>query len=169
LCSDRLEQQDASILQLKSSSNNSDDSASVFSAMTAHSAQKDRQIKELQAQLRTQRLSSTPESSSSSGSNYGGGSSYGGGRRYGGGQGGSGSGRGAGGKSRSRSDGPRNCTKNTKLYSSSNNYCWSCGFDVSKIHVSNTCGYKLPGHQDTATGADTKGGTLKDKEFSKGK
>jgi hypothetical protein len=38
---DRLEQQDANILQIKLSSNNGDNSASVFSAMTAHSAQKD--------------------------------------------------------------------------------------------------------------------------------
>jgi hypothetical protein len=38
---DQLEQQDANILQLKSSSNNGDDSASVFSAMIAHLAQKD--------------------------------------------------------------------------------------------------------------------------------
>jgi hypothetical protein len=177
---DRLEQQDANILQLTASTNNGDDSASVFSAMTAHSAQKDRQIEELQAQLRTQRLSSTPEG----GSSYGGGSSYNGGRvgsggGRGGGRGGSGGGRGsgggssggrgAGGKSRRRSDGPRNCTKNTKFYSGSDNYCWSCGFDVSKIHDSNTCSYKLQGHQDSATGADTKGGTLKDKEFSKWK
>jgi hypothetical protein len=35
--------------------------------MTAHLAQKDRQIEELQAQLRTQCLSSTPESGSGSG------------------------------------------------------------------------------------------------------
>jgi hypothetical protein len=153
--------------------------------MTAHSAQKDRQIEELQAQLRTQRLSSTPEGGSSYGGGSSGGSSYNGGRvGSGGGRGGSrggsgggrgsgggssGGGRGAGGKSRRRSDGPRNCTKNTKFYSGSDNYCWSCGFDVSKIHDSNTCSYKLQGHQDSATGADTKGGTLKDKEFSKWK
>jgi hypothetical protein len=42
-----------------------------------------------------------------------------------------------------------------------------CGFDVSKVHGS-TCSYKLQGHQDIGTGADTKGGSLKDKEFSKG-
>jgi hypothetical protein len=41
--------------------------------MTAHLAQKDRQIEELHAQLRTQRLSSTPESCSGGGSSYGGG------------------------------------------------------------------------------------------------
>jgi hypothetical protein len=72
-------------------------------------------------------------------------------------------------KRRRRSDGPANCTKNTKFYSGSDTYCWSCGFDVSKVHDSDTCSYKLQGHQDTATGADTKGGTLKDKEFSKWK
>jgi hypothetical protein len=49
---DRLEQQDANILQITLSNNSVDDSASVFSAMTAHSALKDRQIEELQAQLR---------------------------------------------------------------------------------------------------------------------
>jgi uncharacterized membrane protein YgcG len=56
--------------------------------MTAHLALKDRQIEELQAQLRIQRLSSTPKDStissrkfSAGGSSYGGGgSSYGGGR-----------------------------------------------------------------------------------------
>jgi hypothetical protein len=131
--------------------------------MTAHSALKDRQIEDLQAQLRTQRLTSTPE----------GGSSYGGGSRGGGGRGGSGGSRGAGGgrgdKSRRRSDGPANCTKNNKFCAGSDTYCWSCGFDVSKVHDSNTCSYKLQGHQDTATGADTKGGSLKDQEFSKWK
>jgi hypothetical protein len=70
---DRLEQQDANILQIKSSNNNGDDSASVFLAMTAHLALKDRQIEELQAQLRTQRLNSTPEGGGGSGGNsYGG-------------------------------------------------------------------------------------------------
>jgi hypothetical protein len=148
---DQLEQQDANILQIKSSSNGND-SASVFTAMTAHLALKDRQIKNLQAQLRTQRLSSTPEG----GSSYGGGSSYSGGRGGGGGRGGSsgdrgrsgggrGGGRGAGGgrsgKSRRRSNGPANCTKNTKFYAGSETYCWSCGFDVSKVHDSNTCSY----------------------------
>jgi hypothetical protein len=62
---DRLEQHNANILQLTASSNNGDDSASVFPAMTAHLAQKVRQIEELQAQLRTQRLSSTPEGGNS--------------------------------------------------------------------------------------------------------
>jgi hypothetical protein len=155
---DQLEQQDANILQIKSSSNNGDDSASVFLAMTAHSVLKDRHIEDLQAQLRTQRLSSTPEAGSVS--------SNGGGR-----SGGRGAGGGRGGRStgRRRSDGPANCTKNIKFYTSSETYCWSCGFDVSKIHDSNTCSYNLQGHQDTATGADTKGGSLKDKEFSKWK
>jgi hypothetical protein len=134
--------------------------------MTAHSALKNWKIEDLQAQLRTQRLSSTPEA--------GGGSSYGGGRGSSGGQGRSGGGQGTGGgqsvKSRCRSDGPANCTKNTKLYAGSDTYCWSCGFEMSpKSIYSNTCSYKLQGHQDTATGADTKGGTLKDKEFSKWK
>jgi hypothetical protein len=42
--------------------------------MKAHSAQKDRHIEELQAQLRTQRLSSNPESGSGFGNSYSGGS-----------------------------------------------------------------------------------------------
>jgi hypothetical protein len=93
---DRLEQHDANILQIKASSNNGDDSAStVFSAMTAHLALKDRQIEELQAQLRTQRLSSTPEDVTISSRRFNaGGSSYGGG--CGGGRRGSGGGRGGG-------------------------------------------------------------------------
>jgi hypothetical protein len=137
--------------------------------MTARLALKDRQIEELQAQLRTQRLSSTPEDSTTSNRRFSaaGGSSYGDvGSSYGGSRGAGGRGRSTG---RHRSDGPANCTKNTKFYTSAETYYWSCDFDVSKIHDSNTCSYKLQGHQDTATGADTKGGSLKDKEFSKWK
>jgi hypothetical protein len=49
----QLEQQDANILQIKATNNNGgDNSATVFLAMTAHSALKDRHIKDLQAQLR---------------------------------------------------------------------------------------------------------------------
>jgi uncharacterized membrane protein YgcG len=122
---DQLEEQDNfveeqvnfndAILQMVKS-NTMDDNATAFSAMTMNTA-KDRRIEELEAQIRTQRLRTTPEGSNSVG---GGGSSYGRGR--GGDQGaggGRGGGRGAGGgrgrsNGRRRSDGPANCTKNTK-------------------------------------------------------
>jgi hypothetical protein len=177
---DRLEQQDANILQIQSNSNNGgDDSATVFLAMTAHSALKDGQIEDLQVQLRSQQLRSTPIDSTigsrrfspAGGSSYSGSNSYCGGSSYGGqgssGGGGRRSGGGQGNTIRLRRNGPANCTKNTKFYTSSETYCWSCGYDCSKIHGSNTCSYKLQGHQDTATATDTMGGSLKDKEFSK--
>jgi hypothetical protein len=73
-------------------SNNMDDNASAFSAMTLNTAAKDRHIEKLEAQIRAQQLRSTPEGGSSVG---GGGNSYGG--RGSGGSRRSGGGRGSGG------------------------------------------------------------------------
>jgi hypothetical protein len=91
-----------------------DDAATSFSAMTAHSALKDRQIEELEAQNTQLRSSSnstiaTDFSTRSGGTGRGGGACRGAGRGAGRGQG---TGRGAGrGNYRCRSDGPPNCTK----------------------------------------------------------
>ncbi len=41
------------------------------------------------------------------------------------------------------------------------NYCWTHGQKVSQHHTSATCGGKAPGHQDTATAANTMGGSEK--------
>ncbi len=39
------------------------------------------------------------------------------------------------------------------------NYCWMHGHHVSQFHTSATCGNKAAGHKDTATVADTMGGS----------
>lgn len=44
-----------------------------------------------------------------------------------------------------------------------NGYCWTHGYRVQNGHDSNTCGGKKQGHDDTATRADTKGGSDKGK------
>jgi hypothetical protein len=43
------------------------------------------------------------------------------------------------------------------------NYCWTHGHRVSQHYTSATCGSKAPGHKDDATGANTMGGSEKDK------
>ena len=42
-------------------------------------------------------------------------------------------------------------------------YCWTHGYRVTTGHNSKTCKGKLQGHQDTATRADTQGGSTKGK------
>ena len=42
-------------------------------------------------------------------------------------------------------------------YSGSNNYCWSCGFDIK--HNSENCGYKKEGHNPSATITNQMGGS----------
>jgi hypothetical protein len=181
---DRLQEQDAciaTILQtVKASANALDDNATAFSALTAQTAMQDqkRRIEDLEARLRAVGSTVTTE-----GSTRGGGSTYtprsggtttprtdtsrGGGVGRGGTRGGRSSGRGGGG--RRRSDGPACCTKNSKFFSSSDTYCWSCGYDCGTNHDSMSCKFKAQGHQDTATGANPLGGAIKDKEFSKWK
>jgi hypothetical protein len=78
---DRLEEQDNfveeqvnfnnTILQMVKS-NTMDDNATAFSAMTMNTAAKDRRIEELEAQIQSHRLRSTPEG----GNSVGGGNSY---------------------------------------------------------------------------------------------
>jgi hypothetical protein len=44
-----------------------------------------------------------------------------------------------------------------------NRYCWSHGYRVQQGHTSANCGGKLPGHQNSATRNDIKGGSTKGK------
>ena len=68
------------------------------------------------------------------------------------------------------SDGPEGVTKTTKFYKNCDHVCWSCGYDVSKLHHSGNCKKKKDGHNDSHTGANPQpGATQKDKEFSKWK
>jgi hypothetical protein len=138
-----------------------DDNATAFSALTASSAVKDRRIIDLEVQLRHANTNTIPPPT-------GGGSAFpwrgGGNSRNGGG------GRGGAGRSsyRSRADGPKNMTKNSK-YWNADTYCWTCRYDCSKDHDSTACNHKAPGHQATATGSNPMGGSTKDKEYSKWK
>jgi hypothetical protein len=134
-----------------------DDAATAFSAMTAHSALKDRRIEELEAQKSQLRSSSNTTIPPFRGGNPG---------RGGGAGRGAGRGRGRG-SYRARSDGPPNSTK-TGPYWPNDNYCWTHGYDCAK-HGSRSCEYQAPGHQVTATGGTPMGGSIKDKEFSKWK
>jgi hypothetical protein len=43
------------------------------------------------------------------------------------------------------------------------NYCWSCGYDVSLNHTSETCKRKLQAHKDATTRADNLGGSQRNK------
>jgi predicted RNase H-like nuclease (RuvC/YqgF family) len=45
-----------------------------------------------------------------------------------------------------------------------NIYCWSHGYQVTKLHTSATCNMKNSGHQDAATKIDTMGGVQWGKE-----
>jgi hypothetical protein len=169
----RQEAINASVLQMVAArgttgSNGIDDNATAFSALTASSAVKDRRIIDLELQLRCANTNTIPPPSGG-GSAFpwrGGGSSS----RGGGGGGGSsrGGGRGGAGRSsyRSRADGPKNMSKNSK-YWNADTYCWTCGYDCSRNHDSTTCSHKAPGHQSAATGANPRGGSIKYKEYSK--
>jgi hypothetical protein len=151
-----------------------DDNATAFSALTASSAVKDRRIIDLELQLRHANTNTIPPPTGGTGGGTGGGSAFpwrgGGGSSRGGGRGGGRGGRGGRGGSnkgyRSRADGPKNMTKNSK-YWNADTYCWTCGYDCSKNHDSSTCTHKATGHQSAATGANPMGGSTKDKEYSK--
>lgn len=68
------------------------------------------------------------------------------------------------------SDGPEGVTKTKKFYKNCDNACWSCGYDVLKLHDSRNCRNKLKGHIDSHMGANPQpGASQKDKEFSKWK
>ena len=68
------------------------------------------------------------------------------------------------------SDRPEGGTKTIKFYKTCDNACWSCGYDVSKIHHSGNCKKKKNGHIDGHTGVNPQpGAEKKDKEFSKWK
>jgi hypothetical protein len=45
-----------------------------------------------------------------------------------------------------------------------NNYCWTHGYKVGKIHTSVTCNTRNPGHKAEATRADNMGGSQANKE-----
>ena len=65
------------------------------------------------------------------------------------------------------SDGPEGVTKTKKFYKNSNNVCYTCGYDVSKLHDSSNCRAKKAGHIDSHTGANPQpGASQKDKQFS---
>ena len=60
-----------------------------------------------------------------------------------------GTGTGTGGRGgRARND-LVNGQRSVRCYSGSNNYCWSCGFDIK--HNSENCEYKKEGHNKSAT------------------
>ena len=68
------------------------------------------------------------------------------------------------------SDGPEGTTKTKKFYKNCDNACYSCGYDVSKLHDSSNCMKKKKGHVDSHTGANPQlGANQKDIEFSKWK
>jgi ABC-type transporter Mla subunit MlaD len=58
-------------------------------------------------------------------------------------------------------------TQNPPSNSNSNgdngNYCWTHGYKVNRSHTSATCSNKAQGHKDTATRADTMGGSTRGK------
>ena len=55
-----------------------------------------------------------------------------------------------------------------KYYKNCDNACWSCGYDVSKKHVSDNCMKKKSGHVDHHMGDNpAPGASIKDKEFLK--
>ena len=57
---------------------------------------------------------------------------------------------------RSRND-LENGQRSVRRYSGSNNYCWSCGFDIK--HNSEHCEYKKEGHNTSATITNQMGGS----------
>jgi hypothetical protein len=133
----------------RSTTNGIDDNATAFSALTASSAVKDRQIIDIELQLRRANTNTTPPPPAGGGSAFPwrGGGGGGSGSSCGGARGGRGcSNRGY----RSRAYGPENMTKNSK-YWNTDTYCWTCGYDCSKNHDS----------------SNPMGGSIKDKEYSK--
>ena len=44
-------------------------------------------------------------------------------------------------------------------------YCWTHGYKLSKGHTSATCSGKATGHKDTATRANTMGGSTRNKNW----
>jgi hypothetical protein len=46
------------------------------------------------------------------------------------------------------------------------NYCWTHGHRISKLHTSATCGNKAAGHKDAATASNTMGGSKADKGWN---
>ena len=68
-----------------------------------------------------------------------------------------GTGTGTGGRGgRARND-LGNGQRGVRRYSGSNNYCWSCGFDIK--HNSENCEYKKEGHNPSATITNRMGGS----------
>ena len=67
---------------------------------------------------------------------------------------------------RRRSDGDPGKKKETKFYKNSNDYCWSCGWDVAKGHTGKTCWTRAKGHQEDATPQNPMNGNMKDFDFS---
>ena len=68
-----------------------------------------------------------------------------------------GTGTGTGGRGgRARND-LGNGQRSVRRYSGSNNYCWSCGFDIK--HNSENCEYKKEGHNTSATITNRMGGS----------
>ena len=157
------------ILQMVQARNNDemDDAATAFSALTVHSALKDKRIEDLEARLRSSSTITTQGSTvGTPGSTGTGTPARGTGRGRGRGRGDRTGGKGRG--YRSRSDGPANFTKNGP-YWDNDNYCWSCGYDCAINHDSGSCNRQADGHQVAATGNNPMGGSIKDKQFSKWK
>ena len=67
---------------------------------------------------------------------------------------------------RRKSDGEPGTKKETKYYKNSNDYCWSCGWDVAKGHNGKTCWTRAKGHQENATPQNLMNGNMKDFDFS---
>ena len=67
---------------------------------------------------------------------------------------------------RRKSDGEPGKKKETKYYKNSNDYCWSCGWDVAKGHNGKTCWTRAKGHQEDATPQNPMNGNMKDFDFS---
>ena len=51
--------------------------------------------------------------------------------------------------------------KRTKRSYTNDNYCFTHGFDIDDDHTSSSCWNKCPGHNNTATVTDRKGGSEK--------
>ena len=145
----------------KTKSSDVDDTATTMSAITAHSAIQDQQrrrIDELEALIRSNNITNNnnnPRSdvSTSGGSRKSKSTSNNRGKT----------------KYRPISDGPPNSTKNGPFYANNDNYCWTHGYDIAGKHDSKSCTWREIGHQETATGDNPMGGSVKDKEFSKWK
>ena len=67
---------------------------------------------------------------------------------------------------RRSSDGNPSKMKETKYYKNSNDYCWSCGWDVTKGYNGKTCWTQAKGHQKEATPQNLMNTSMKDFDFS---